>query len=78
LRVPVVAAENGHRPRGVVTYAVTDPDALAAVLEDVIARRDSVAAALPIPTIPDTLTVEANVLTGTETCDTQDTGVCAA
>jgi glycosyltransferase involved in cell wall biosynthesis len=78
LRIPVVAAENGHRPPGVVTYVVTDPDNLAAVLEDVMSRRESLVAALPIPHIPDTLTVEADVLMGTVNDQKKDTGECAA
>jgi glycosyltransferase involved in cell wall biosynthesis len=77
LKIPVVAAENGHRPPGVVTYAATDPDNLAAVLDDVMTRRESIVAALPTPHIPDTLTVEADLLTGSDGRK-QDTDTCAA
>ena len=78
LRIPVVAAENGHRPEGVVTYTVTNPEHLSAVLTDVIARREIVAASLPVPYIPDTLTVEADVLIGSAAGETKDPDVCAA
>jgi glycosyltransferase involved in cell wall biosynthesis len=78
LKVPVVAAENGHRPPGVVTYVATDPDDLAVVLDDVMARRESLASALPAPTIPDTLAVEADVLIGRSDHRKQDTDTCAA
>jgi glycosyltransferase involved in cell wall biosynthesis len=64
LRVPVVAAENGQRPAGVLTYTATDPAHLAAVLDDALARRETIAAALPAPEIPDTLSAEADVLAG--------------
>ena len=66
LRVPVVAAENGQRPAGVLTYDATDPADLAAVLTDALRRRHEIAKTLPVPEIPDTLSVEADVLTGAE------------
>jgi glycosyltransferase involved in cell wall biosynthesis len=62
LRTPVVAAANDSRPPGVVAYPPTDAAALAAVLEDVLARRQDVIDSLPIPVIPDTLTEEAAIL----------------
>lgn len=66
LRVPVVAAENGERPPGVLTYPATDAGELASRLLDVMARRDAVAAALPPVVVGDTLSVEADLLTGAE------------
>lgn len=78
LRVPVVAAENGQRPAGVLTYAATDAAHLASVLDDAIVRRERLAATLPAPEIPDTLTAEADVLTGSPGRHEQDTDTCAA
>lgn len=77
LRVPVVAAENGQRPPGVLTYTAADPVHLASVLEHALARRHEMAAALPVPEIPDTLSEEAAVLTGTELPEGK-ADVCAA
>ncbi len=79
LRVPVVACENGQRPPGVITYSATDPADLAARLEEVIARRDAIAAALPMPQIPDTLTREADLLIGIDSPSSQPGATsCAA
>jgi glycosyltransferase involved in cell wall biosynthesis len=62
LGIPVVAAENGDRPAGVLTYRHDDPAALTRLLDDTLARRDAIASALPKPDIPDTLSVEAGLL----------------
>jgi len=64
LRVPVVASANGHRPPGVVTYQATDPEDLRKVLEDTLSKRDAIAAALPRPQVPDTVSVEVQMLVG--------------
>jgi glycosyltransferase involved in cell wall biosynthesis len=63
LGVPVVAAENGTRPAGVVTYKATDPDDLARVAERVLRHRAEVVRSIPRPEITDTLSHEALVLT---------------
>jgi glycosyltransferase involved in cell wall biosynthesis len=63
LRVPVVAAENHTRPAGVITYPPDDVDALASILDDVLSRRDQIAADLQQPEIRDTLSEEAALLT---------------
>ncbi len=49
LRVPVVATENHTRPAGVITYLPEDSEALAAILDDVLSRRDEIVAALQQP-----------------------------
>ena len=77
LRIPVIAAENGHRPPGVVTYGATNASQLATLLEDVIARRHEVAAALPIPDLPDTLTLESNLLVSDVDARKADADICA-
>ena len=63
LGVPVVATENHNRPPGVITYDPKDPDVLAAILDDVLTRRDEIVAALPRPEVRDTLAEEAQLLT---------------
>lgn len=63
LGVPVVATENHNRPPGVLTYAPADVDGLAALLDDVLGRREAIAAALPRPVVRDTLSEEAALLT---------------
>ena len=63
LGVPVIAAENGSRPAGVITYPATDADALGRVLLDAIGRRSEIAAALPRPPLRDTLAEEVALLT---------------
>ena len=63
LGVPVVAAENGSRPAGVITYPATDPGTLGRVLIDVLARRSEVVAAIPRPELRDTLAEEIQLLT---------------
>jgi glycosyltransferase involved in cell wall biosynthesis len=78
LRIPVVAAENGQRPPGVLPYTATDARHLATVLGDAIVRRHEIAAALPRIEIPDTLAVEAAVLTGQTAGGDEDAKTCAA
>lgn len=78
LKVPVVAAENGQRPAGVLTYTATDPADLATVLDRAIEQRDRLAASLPRPEVPDTLAVEAAVLTGNARGEKGDRAACAA
>ena len=63
LGVPVVAAENGSRPAGVITYPATDSGTLGRVLIDVLARRSEVVAAIPRPELRDTLAEEIQLLT---------------
>jgi glycosyltransferase involved in cell wall biosynthesis len=63
LGIPVVAAENGSRPAGVITYCATDADALGRLLIEVLARRSDVVAALPRPELRDTLAEEVRLLT---------------
>lgn len=63
LRVPVVATENHTRPPGVITYDPEDVETLARILEDVLNRRDQIAAALDSPDVRDTLTEEVALLT---------------
>ena len=66
LRVPTVAAENGTRPAGVVTFRGHDPVDLAGKLQYVINERHGVVASIPSPEIHDTLREEIAVLTGAE------------
>ena len=63
LGVPVVAAENGARPPGTVTYAPTDRDGLAHAVDRVLSSRAEVIAAIPPVPIHDTLHDEAALLT---------------
>jgi glycosyltransferase involved in cell wall biosynthesis len=63
LGVPVVAAENHDRPQGVITYDGGNADALASVLDDVLSRSEQIAATLRRPTVRDTLSEEAALLT---------------
>jgi glycosyltransferase involved in cell wall biosynthesis len=63
LGVPVVAAENGSRPAGTITYPATDPDAMADAVERVLVHRHDVVAAIPPVPIRDTLAEEAELLT---------------
>jgi glycosyltransferase involved in cell wall biosynthesis len=62
LRVPVIAAANGSRPEGVLTYAATDVQSLEAQLRHVLANSAEIVAAIPPPTITDTLDDEARLL----------------
>ena len=66
LRVPTVAADNGTRPAGVVTFRSHDPVDLADKLQYVINERRRIVAAIPSPEIHDTLQEEIAVLTGAE------------
>lgn len=63
LGVPVVACENGTRPRGVPTYTADDAAGMAAQLEYVIANRAKVVEAMGQFEVPDTLADEVAVLT---------------
>ena len=63
LGVPTVAAENGTRPAGVVTYQSENAPDLAAKLSHVLDNLDGIAAAMPRPVIEDTLRREIHVLT---------------
>ena len=62
LGVPVVAAENGTRPAGVLTYRATDADHMAQVLEDTLERRPQIVAGLPKPEVQDTVATEVKLL----------------
>ena len=62
LGIPVVAAENGTRPPGVVTYRATDAGHMAEVLEDTLERRSEIVAGLPKPELQDTVATEVNLL----------------
>jgi glycosyltransferase involved in cell wall biosynthesis len=66
LGVPTLAAENGTRPAGVVTFRGQDPVDLADKLQYVIDERDSILANIPALEIRDTLSEEIAVLTETE------------
>jgi glycosyltransferase involved in cell wall biosynthesis len=66
LGVPVVAAENGTRPPGVVTYKSDDHLDLASKVRYALDRRDDLVANLPRPEIQDTLGEELRILTGGE------------
>ncbi len=63
LGIPVVAAENGSRPAGTITYPATDPVGLASAVEHAIADRADVVAAIPAVLVRDTLDEEAELLT---------------
>jgi len=65
LGIPTVAAENGTRPPGVVTFQSDDPTDLAAKTDAVLRDRATIAATMPRPEIRDTLSDEIRVLTGT-------------
>ena len=60
--VPVVAAENGTRPAGTITYAPTDGASLAAAVDRVLSNREQAVAAIPPVPIRDTLHEEATLL----------------
>jgi glycosyltransferase involved in cell wall biosynthesis len=62
--VPVVAAQNGTRPRGTVTFEPGSASDLAAKIEYTLAHRDAIVATAPRPQIADTLSDEVQVLTG--------------
>jgi glycosyltransferase involved in cell wall biosynthesis len=63
LGIPVVACENGTRPRGVLTYPADDPLEMAARMEHVIDNREQVVDMLGTIDVPDTLAAEISVLT---------------
>ncbi len=63
LGVPVVACENGTRPKGVLTYRADDPIEMAAQMERVIANRADVVEAMGTFEVPDTLADEIALLT---------------
>ena len=63
LGIPVVACENGTRPPGVLTYPASDADAMAAAVEQVLARGGGDAIAATGIDVPDTLVDEVAVLT---------------
>jgi glycosyltransferase involved in cell wall biosynthesis len=60
--LPVVAAENGARPAGVITYDAADVEGLRAKMTYVLDHRDRVVAGLVRPEIRDTLREEADLL----------------
>jgi glycosyltransferase involved in cell wall biosynthesis len=60
--IPVVAAENGTRPSGTITYAPTDGESLAAAVDRVLSNRDEAIAAIPPVPVRDTLHEEASLL----------------
>jgi glycosyltransferase involved in cell wall biosynthesis len=64
LGVPVVASENGTRPRGVITYAPEDAAGLAAAVEQVVADRAAAVTRIGQVEIADTLAQEVALLTG--------------
>jgi len=64
LGVPTVAAENGTRPAGVITYTEDSPEDLAEKVEFTLMHRDRIVAAQPRPEIADTLSQEVLLLTG--------------
>ncbi len=61
--MPVVACENGTRPRGVLTYTADDAEAMAAQIERVILDRARIVEALGRVDVPDTLADEVALLT---------------
>jgi glycosyltransferase involved in cell wall biosynthesis len=65
LGVPVVACENGTRPRGVLTYRADDPVEMAAQMERVINERAGIVAGLSQASVPDTILDEVALLTST-------------
>jgi glycosyltransferase involved in cell wall biosynthesis len=66
LGVPVIAAENGTRPVGVITYKGDDHLDLASKVHNALDRRDDLVANLPRPEIEDTLSEELRILTDGE------------
>ena len=63
LGVPVVAAENGTRPPGVITFAPGNPDDLAAKIEYTLDHHTAIVESAPRPQIRDTLADEVRALT---------------
>jgi glycosyltransferase involved in cell wall biosynthesis len=66
LGTPVVAAENGTRPPGVITYPPEDAAALAAAVERIVANRADVVRSTEPLEVEDTLSQEVALLTGKE------------
>jgi glycosyltransferase involved in cell wall biosynthesis len=62
--VPVVASENGRRPKGVITYDPKNPEDLAEKIEYVVSNRERIAREIVKPRIEDTLEVEISTLQG--------------
>ena len=62
LGVPVVACDNGTRPRGVVTYEATDAVGLSEAVEYALTHRATLAAALGSADVPDTVPREVAIL----------------
>jgi glycosyltransferase involved in cell wall biosynthesis len=62
LGVPVVAAENGTRPAGVVTYRATDPEALAHAVNGVLRDPSRARQSIPPVEIRDTISDEIRLL----------------
>jgi len=60
--VPVVAAENGTRPSGTITYAPTEGEALADAVDKVLSNREQAIADIPPVPVRDTLHEEASLL----------------
>jgi glycosyltransferase involved in cell wall biosynthesis len=63
LGIPVVACENGTRPRGVTTYPAEDPDRLADAVMAALASRDQGTAPIQAGEAADTLADEIKLLT---------------
>jgi glycosyltransferase involved in cell wall biosynthesis len=62
LNVPVIAAENGRRPAGVVTYAETDVDDCAAKVEYVLANYTAIKAQTKVDATQDNVALTADWL----------------
>ena len=62
LNTPVVACENGSRPRGVITYENRNIDDMVSTLQDTVDRIDEIKANLNPPPIPDTISVEIDLI----------------
>jgi glycosyltransferase involved in cell wall biosynthesis len=62
LGIPVIGAENGSRPPGVITYPATDAAALGRALLHALDRRAQIVAGLPRPAVRDTLADEITLL----------------
>ncbi len=63
LGIPVVACENGTRPRGVITYAAEDAAQMAAAVEYVLGHRAVIVGGLDDVEVHDTLSDEVALLT---------------
>ena len=63
LRIPVVACENGTRPKGVITYQAEDAAAMAEKVEHVLNNRAAVIAGMQHLDVVDTLADEVALLT---------------